>query len=86
MQLVIKFTFLLWIVCAANLSYASAIILNGKDATVWLPAQSISGRVDDGVAVHTVKIYCNNTPYPVNIGADNTFKVTVKLNECNYEI
>jgi glycosidase len=78
MKLFLKITFLLSIVFAGGRVYAAAITLDEKDATVWLPMQSITGRVL-GSNAHNLKLYCNGVSYPVNINADSTFKVTVKL-------
>ena len=57
---------------------AATIIFKEKNAEVWLPDQSIQGRVT-GLNVNSLLLYCNNTPYTVTVNTDGTFKVTVKL-------
>ena len=57
---------------------AVTIIFKEKNAEVWLPDQSIQGRVT-GLNVNSLLLYCNNTPYTVTVNTDGTFKVTVKL-------
>jgi cyclomaltodextrinase len=78
MRLLLKITFLLLIGFTGSRVYAASIVVNGKDAAVWLPSQTITGKVST-TAITNLKVYCNKVAYTVKINSDKTFKVTVSL-------
>src|ERR1700712_668404 len=58
--------------------YASSIILNTKDATVWLPQQTISGSTS-GLSSNKIKWHLNNTNGTATVHSNGTFSFSITL-------
>ncbi len=61
---------------------ASAIILNTKDATVWLPQQTITGSIS-GLSSNKIKWHVNNVSGLINTKANGTFSFSFTLTKTN---
>lgn len=68
-----------------NASYAGAILLHKKDATVWLPQQLIKGEVS-GIKVPWLTVHYNNGTYKINVGKDHSFLININLNTIDNRI
>jgi len=79
MRLFLRLNFLFLSAFTSGRAHAAAITFDEKDAFVWLPMQSITGRVNGTVT--RLKLYCNNVAYAINLAPDNTFKVNIKLTD-----
>lgn len=74
-----KLSLLLTCLCFYLFSNSASIILQTKNATVWLPQQNISGNIS-GFASNKLKWHLNNTSGLVNVHANGTFSFSVTLN------
>ncbi|RFZ93989.1 DUF3459 domain-containing protein [Mucilaginibacter conchicola] len=63
---------------ANTTSYAAAILLHQKDATVWLPSQLISGQVKDFKASE-ITVHQNDRTFTVKVDALGKFLINVDL-------
>ena len=61
---------------------ASSILLNTKDAVVWLPQQIISGNAS-GISSKKIKWHLNNTSGFVNMHQNGAFSFSITLTEKN---
>jgi glycosidase len=78
MKLFLRAVLLLCLVLTGGQIYAASIILNGRDAVVWLPAQKITGKVS-GLLTRKVTVYCNNAPYKTDVSSDGNFTAAIAL-------
>ena len=85
MRIFFRVAFLLMMGSGAINAHAGSIIFSEKDATVWLPKQSIAGCISGDTPVNLI-VYCNNVAYKVNINTDKTFKCMIKLKDGENEI
>src|SRR3954451_4171531 len=59
---------------------ASSIILNNKDAVVWLPKQTVSGKLS-GLKSKQLTVHLNQTLFSVNVNNDSTFSFDIELHD-----
>src|SRR3954453_22604664 len=76
----IKACFVFLLVASCWRGDASAIILNTKKATVWLPKQTISGTISGG-STNKLKWHLNNSSGFVNVHENGSFSFSVLLTE-----
>src|SRR3954469_6967923 len=79
MKILLRVVFLLLIAIEGSSLSAASIVLNEKDATVWLSSQSIAGTTE-GIGAAQLTVYCNGVAYQANIRSAKSFSVKVKLN------
>jgi glycosidase len=72
-------------VCITNTSYAGAILLHKKNATVWLPQQLIKGELT-GFDGSKLTVHYNSTSFKIDVAADKTFAINLTLNTTNNKI
>lgn len=63
-----------------NYENASSILLNTKDAVVWLPQQTISGNIS-GFSSNRLQWHLNSTNGFVHIDKNGTFSFSIRLSE-----
>ena len=63
-------------------SHAASINLQTKDATVWLPQQTITGKIS-GFKSNKLKWYLNNTSGFVNVKQNRSFSFSITLKSIN---
>lgn len=63
-------------------AHAASIILKTKSATVWLPEQTINGKIS-GFASTKLKWHLNNTSGFVNVRLNSTFSFSITLKSAN---
>lgn len=63
-------------------SEAASIILQTKSATVWLPQQTITGKIS-GIAVIKLTWHLNNENGIINVKRDGSFSFSIILKSTN---
>lgn len=66
-------------------SYASSILLHTNDATVWHPAQTITGELS-GFTAESVIAHHNQNSFAVNVTSDRKFSFEVVLQDLENKI
>lgn len=64
--------------CLSAKTFAAAIVLNSRDAIVWLNQQHISGKLD-GFFAKQVTVQCNRRVFKLAVQKDSTFSFVVTL-------
>jgi glycosidase len=64
---------------------ASSIILNNKDAVVWLPKQTVSGKLS-GFQVKQLSVHHDQNLFSVNVNKDSTFSIDIILRDAENKI
>jgi glycosidase len=79
-KLLLQTVLLSFSMIVATRSSGASIILNGRDAVVWLPSQRISGSVD-GASIQFIMLHCNGSIYKIPVNADRTFTADLTLHD-----
>src|SRR5690554_2890999 len=70
---------------ALSESYGSSILLHTNDATVWRPAQTITGELS-GFTAESVIVHHNQNSFEVNVTSDRKFSFEVVLQDLENKI
>ena len=80
-----KFYCLINFIVAINFAYAGSIILHTKNATVWLPQQSVSGNIFN-LNANIITVHVNDSTFTIPVKAQGEFVFSVLLKQKNNSI
>jgi cyclomaltodextrinase len=69
----------------AHRTQASSIILDNRDAVVWLPQQTVSGKLS-GFQTKHLYVHHDQNLFSVNVNRDSTFSIHILLHDAENKI